>query len=101
MSIKPLPGIVYLKMDKVEAGAFVVTKDTAIEVGEVIAVGEDCEHTDTFVACQKKDTECTRVFLKLGDKVFVKSWAVDTITYEDERYNFVNVSSGGILAVIE
>jgi hypothetical protein len=37
----------------------------------------------------------------VGDRVFVKAWALDVITHNKETYYFVNVESGGILATYE
>lgn len=82
MKIQPLANIVYLKIEKPSAGALdTSSRDSAIELAEVLAVG-------------------SRVDLQKGDKVFVKSWAIDIITHEDEKYHFVNIESGGILAIV-
>jgi co-chaperonin GroES (HSP10) len=82
MKIKPASGQIYLKIDTPKIGVLQSTKDSAIEYAEVIEVADDI---DTF---------------KKGDKVFVKAWAIDTVTYEGKKYNFVNIESNGVLATV-
>lgn len=83
MDIKPQSNIVYLEFDQPSAGALdTSSRQSAVEYATVIAVGDSV----TTVDC--------------GDKVFVKSWAVDTITHEDKTYRFVNILTNGILAVV-
>ncbi len=84
MIIKPLKHIVYLKFPEAKAGVLdTSSRPSAVEFAEVEAVGEDCGE------------------LKKGDKIFVKSWGVDIITHEDKVYRFVNIDTGGILAIIK
>ena len=84
MQIKPLKGIVYLKIEEAKAGALVTQSyASAVEFAEVLAVGEGVEH------------------IKKGDNVFVKAWAVDTIMHLDKTYHFVAVESNAILAVVK
>lgn len=84
MKIKPQPGIVYLKVEEAKAGALnTSSRMSAVEFAEVLEVGDGV------------------VSVKKGDKVFVKSWAVDTITYKDETYRFCAVETNGILAVVK
>lgn len=83
MKIKPLKNIVYIKLEEVIAGALVTSsRESAVEYGEVLAVGEGVTS------------------LKKGDTVFVKAWAIDNVFHEDTRYCFVNIESGGILAIV-
>jgi co-chaperonin GroES (HSP10) len=84
MQIKPLKGIVYLKVEEARAGTLITESYTsAVEYAEVLAVGEGVDN------------------IKKGDKVFVKAWAVDTITHDDKTYRFVAIDTNGILAVIK
>lgn len=84
MDIKPLRNIIYLEFPEAKAGALdTSSRQSAVEYATVIAIGEDV----TTVSC--------------GDKVFVKSWAVDTINYEDKTYRFCNIETGGLLAVVK
>jgi len=84
MKIKPLGNIIQLKIEEAHAGALdTSSKQSAIEYGEVLAVGEE-----------------VTLKVKKGDKLFFKSWAVDIITHEDKRYHFINPQTGGILAVV-
>lgn len=83
MNIKPAPGKVYLKVEKPTAGSLdLSSKPTVVEYGEVIAVGADVGSVN------------------VGDKVFVKGWALDVVTYQKETYYFIDIASGGILAIV-
>lgn len=84
MKIKPLKGIVHLKIDEVTAGALNTSmRPSAVEVAEVSEVGEGVTS------------------VKKGDKIFVKAWAVDNIVYNDQKFYFVAIETNGILAVIK
>ena len=81
MKIEPQENIVYIKTEEVKAGALDTSiRESAIEVAEVIAIGEGV------------------TTLKPGDKIMVKAWAVDTINYGEQKHRFVNTQTGGILA---
>ena len=83
MTFTPLHNIVHIKIEKPKAGVLdTSSRAAAIELGEVLAVGEGVKG------------------IKPGDHVFVKSWAIDIITHEEEQYYFVNVETNGILAVV-
>lgn len=85
MKITPLGGSIQLKIEKVSAGALdTSSKATAIEIGEVVAVGED-----------------VTLKVKKGDTVFFKSWACDIVNHEEKPYYFVNQDTKGILAVVQ
>jgi co-chaperonin GroES (HSP10) len=82
MKIQPLKDIIMIKVNEVSVGGLdTSSKASAIEFGEVIAVGPD----------QKQ--------VKVGDKIMFKSWAVDLINYEDKVYEFINPETGGIMAI--
>jgi co-chaperonin GroES (HSP10) len=84
MKIEPSEGKVYIKIDEAKAGVLdTSSRNTAVEYAEVISVGNGVEE------------------YKPKDKVFVKAWAVDIVTYEDKRYYFVDIKTGGILAKIK
>lgn len=88
MTIKPLKDIVYLKIEKASIGVLdTSSRDSAVEYAEVIAVGEGITH------------------LKKGDKVFVKSWAIDIVNHatgsDMVKHYFCNINSGGILAIVK
>jgi co-chaperonin GroES (HSP10) len=83
MKIHPLNNIIQLKMEGMKAGALQLNSmDTAIEYAEVIDFGDKVEG------------------FKKGDKVFVKAWAIDIVTYQNEKYYFCNTNTEGILAKI-
>jgi co-chaperonin GroES (HSP10) len=84
MIINPQPRTVQLKIEEAKAGDLVTTsRETAIEVAEVLAIGDWVSD------------------IAVGDKIFVKAWAIDIITYNDVRYYFCNINTGGILATIK
>ena len=84
LKVHPQPGYVYVKLDEVKVGGLVTdSKESAIEAGTVISVGEGVSS------------------LKKGDTVFAKSWAFDIIDYKGERYCFINMDTKGVLAVYE
>lgn len=83
MKIKPLKNIIYLKLDEARAGALVTSsRESAVEYAEVLQVGEGVTQ------------------VKKGDKVFIKSWAADIISHNDEKFYFVNQETGGLIAVV-
>ena len=89
MQIKPAQGKIYLRNEKPTAGSLdLSSKPTVVEYGEVLAIGAGV-NTSSF------DT-----IYKIGDKIFVKAWSLDLVTYNKEVYYFVDVASGGILATI-
>lgn len=84
MKIQPLNGIIQLKIDEAHAGALDLTsRHSAIEYGEVIAIGEGVNR------------------VKVGDKVFFKAWAVDIINKDDVRYCFIAQDTNGLLAIVK
>ena len=83
--IIPIGNTIQIKIDEVKAGALDLSmKETAIEYGEVLAIGKD-----------------VRLDIKVGDKIFFKSWAIDIISYEGERFYFINPETNGLLAIIK
>jgi len=83
IKIKPQPHIVYIKTEEAHAGILdTSSRESAVECAEVIGVGEDCGT------------------IKKGDTIFYKSWGVDSVFHQDKRYNFINVQTGAILAII-
>ena len=83
MNIKPAQNKIYLKIEKPTAGSLdLSSKPTVVEYGEVISIGEGVSGVN------------------VGDKLFVKAWALDVITFNKEVYYFIDVASGGILATI-
>lgn len=84
MKIKPQPNIVYIRTEEAHAGILdTSSRESAVEFAEVIDTGEDCGD------------------IKKGDKIFYKSWGVDSVFHQDKRYNFINVKTGAILAVVK
>lgn len=82
MLIEPLKGIIQLDIKEAKAGVLDMSSTpTAVEYATVVAVGEGAS-------------------VKVGDHVFVKSWAVDTVVHEDKKYYFVSTDTSGLLAIV-
>lgn len=83
MKIKPFGSKIQIKVDESKAGSlYLESMPTAIECGEAIAIGPDVEG------------------VKVGDKLFYKSWAVDIVTHEGVRYFFIDLTTNGVCAII-
>jgi len=84
MTIKPLKNIVQLEFEEAKAGVLdTSSRESAVEFATVLAVGDGVGDT-----------------LNVGDKVFVKAFAVDIVSHDDKKYFFVNIDSKGILAKV-
>lgn len=84
MKIKPWENKVQVEIDEPKVGGMDLgSMTTAIECGKVVAVGE-------YVTS-----------LKVGDKIFFKSWAVDIIFHEGIRYYFIDIETKGICAIVK
>lgn len=85
MKIIPLSNIIQIKLEEVKAGVLdTSSRASAVEYGEVVAVGDE-----------------VKLKLKVGDKIFVKSWAIDIVDHNNEKFYFCNPDTGGILAVVK
>jgi co-chaperonin GroES (HSP10) len=88
MKIRPIGKVIYLKLDTVEqVGGNNVSLDTSSkkttrEFAKVLAVGP----------------EVTQV--KVGDKVFIKGWAIDMILHDKQEYFFTHEDANGLCAVV-
>ena len=84
VEIAPQPGIIYLEFPQTEAGVLdTSSRDSAVEVATVLGTGEGVTSVEK------------------GDKVFVKSWAIDTITYNEKKYRFIHADTKGLLAIVK
>ena len=83
MKIEPQPNIIQLKLESAKAGILATeVRDSAVEFGEVISIGENIKS------------------VKVGDKVFVKSWGLDWSEKDGVKYTFVNIETGALLAIV-
>lgn len=83
MRTEPLSGIIQLDIKQAQAGVLDMSStQTAVEYANVLAVGKDVTQ------------------VKTGDSVFVKSWAIDTVTHDDVKYYFVSEDTNGLLAIV-
>lgn len=86
MNIKPFTNQIYIKMEEASAGTLnTSSRESAVEYAEILALGEGTQGG----------------LLEVGNKIFIKSWGVDSVYYNDMRYNFINITTGAILAVIK
>ena len=75
--------MVQIQMNEATAGVLdTSSRESAVEFAEVVAVGEQVNS------------------LKVGDKVFVKAWAIDIVTHNEKRFYFCDQTSNGILAKV-
>lgn len=75
-----------LKIEQANLGALDTSSmKTGVEWGVIEAIGPDVQNKD----------------LKVGDKVFCKAWAVDSVLYEGEDHYFTSEARKGICAIIK
>jgi len=83
--MKPLYHKIQISISKPTAGSLdLSSKASAVECGEIIAVGTLVNFTD----------------LEIGKKILFKAWACDVITNEGETYYFLDDDSRGICAIL-
>jgi len=83
MKIKPIGSNILIKINEAKAGALSLdSMKTAVEVGEVVAVGTYGE-------------------VKVGDKIHFKAWACDIIVDEGEKYYYIDMTTGGVKGIIK
>lgn len=88
--IKPINGKIQIKIEQPKVGGLdLSSKETAIEVAEVVALPAHIEG-QSFI----------NLGLNVGDKIMVKAWSIDVLTWEGEKYYFVDSDSKGICAII-
>lgn len=94
MKIIPLGNRIQLDIKEPAAGELSLqSMPTAIEYGTVIGIGPDVSQ---FWAGKELP-----VHIKVGDKVFFKSWAVDIITHEGKKYYFISEDTKGLCAIVK
>jgi len=87
MIILPVNKKIQLKIEQPTAGGLdLSSKETAIEVAEIVAIPSDAKIIGGVC---------------IGDKIMVKAWAIDIINYNGEKFYFVDSDSSGICAVIK
>lgn len=85
MKIKPLYDYLQLDIQKANLGAIDTSSmKTGQENATILAIGPDVKNKD----------------LKVGDKVFINSWATEIKLYEKKEYYFISEERGGIVAQI-
>lgn len=87
MKITPLKGFIQIDPEEAKAGVLnTSSRESAKEYAKVLEASKSAE-LDFGV--------------KKGDYIFVKSWAIDIVDHNQEKYYFVNLETNGILAVIK
>ena len=86
LKIKPWGNKIQLEFPTTKAGAIVMEQGSSIqEMGTVVALGPFAKISP----------------LKKGQKLLVKTWDVDVITVEDQKFYFISDDSRAICAVVE
>lgn len=82
--IKPFGKYILLEIPTSKVGGLSLRDGTSVqEIAIVKSIGPD-----------------VKAKLKTGDTIFFKSWAVDIITVDDNKYYFLSEDSGGICAIV-
>jgi co-chaperonin GroES (HSP10) len=85
MKTLPLGKQIQLKIDNPSAGVLdTSSRSTMVEHGTVLAVGPE-----------------VTIKVQIGDKVLVKSWAVDSVKYGEAMLYFIHQDSAGLLAIVK
>lgn len=85
MKIKPIGDQIQLEMEQAALGALDTSSvKTGMEWAIIKAIGPDVQSKD----------------LKVGARVFVKAWAIDTILYDNNDYFFTSEARKGIVALV-
>lgn len=86
LKIQPLGDMIQIKIEQASLGALDTSSmKTGVEWGVIEAMGPDVQDRT----------------LKVGDKIFCKSWGVDIISYENEDYYFVSEARKAIVAIVK
>ena len=84
---KPIGARILIKLDEVKIAGMDVSLNTARETATVLAIGEGWDLNGEP--------------LKVGDKIHVKSWALDIVTEGEDTHTYVWQKTGGVCAVIK
>lgn len=86
ITVQPIGDQIYLDMEKADLGALETSSmKIGMEWATIKGLGKEVQNKE----------------LKLGSKVFVKSWAIDVILYEGNDYYFTSEARKGIVAIIK
>jgi len=84
MKIIPVGNKIQIEIEKPKAGKLdMSSKETAVENGTIIAVGEEVKG------------------FKVGQKILVKAWCLDVISFNGINYYFLDSDSQGICAIVK
>ncbi len=84
IKIQPLGDQIQIKIEQASLGALDTSSmKTGVEWGEIVGIGPEV----------KGD-------YKIGDKIFCKAWAVDSVLYDGTDYYFTSEARKGICAKI-
>jgi co-chaperonin GroES (HSP10) len=84
-TIQPVGDIILMKIEQANLGALDTSSmKTGVEWATIVALGPEVQGS-----------------YKVGDKIFVKAWGVDSIFYENEDYHFTSEARKAICAIIK
>jgi co-chaperonin GroES (HSP10) len=84
LTVKPFENKIQLNIEQPKAGQLDLSaKESAVEIAEVIAFGTNVNNVN------------------IGDRLMVKAWAIDIITFGGEKYYFIDSDSRGLCAIIK
>jgi len=83
MTIKPTGDHILIKLDEVKkvGDLDISSKKTINEFATVLAIGPDVKT------------------VKVGDKIFVKGWGIDSFTKDKEKFDFVAESTNAVCGI--
>ena len=84
---KPIGARILIKLDEVKIAGMDVSLNTARETATVLAIGGGWD--------LKAEP------LKVGDKIHVKSWALDIVTEGEDTFTYVWQKTCGVCAIIK
>lgn len=84
MKITPLNNKVLIKIESPKVGMLdISSKKSILEKGTIVEANPKCD------------------YLKQGDTILFKAWAVDVFTIEDETYYFIDFDSPGLCGKVD
>lgn len=73
---------------------------TATIGGLKLSDGSTIQERGTVIAVSSEIKD-EKVSLKVGDEILFKGHAVDIVTYDDQKYYFINGNTDGVMALIK
>lgn len=100
MTIQPVGKKIQIEVDSPTAGGLdLSSKETIVEVGTIIALGEELAGLGRTKRINGVLVETEK--FKVGDRIFLKAWAIDIINYNKDKFYFIDADSLGICAIVK